>query len=1043
MLLNKPPPLISRGIARRLILAIVLFSSLITLVLTAFELYRDYKNDIELIEAQLEEIKNVHVRSIADSLWVVDQRNLKSLVDGIYNLPNMQYLEVKDDDKIWVSTGSYKVENMIFRQYPLTHFHFGQDTEIGTLTAVVSLEGTYQRLIDKAVVILINNGIKTFLVASFMLLFFHYMVTRHLLRIVEYMRDLKLIKSVTPLKLKRKQSIAKHADELDLLVDELNQMRRDLQETIDYLEKSEEKFRALFDQAGGYCMILDPNTPDEIPIIIDANEAACLAHGYTKEEFIGRPVSDVEDEDGKQEVKARTAEIMTGEPFYVENEHIRKDGTKFSVAVNAIRIDIGNDTPLILTTEYDITKNKEAEQYLVDSERLSRATFDQAAVGIARVSTAGKWLDVNQKLCEIVGYTRDVLLTKTFQDITYKSDLGSDLELFQETLAGKRDAYTIDKRYIKESGEQIWVRLTVSLVRSDNGTPLYFISVIEDINGRKQSEEKLREAAAVFRSTGEGVMITDKKGTILDVNEAFTKITGFLREEVIGQNPQLLNSGRQDNQFYINMWDQLIEHGHWYGEIWNRAKNGAIYPEILTINSLKSEDGKVTGYVGVFADISSLKATEDRLSYLAHHDPLTNLPNRLLFRTRLIHSLAVAKRQEYKIGVVFLDLDHFKNINDTLGHSVGDQLLIESAQRMKVHIREGDTIGHISGDEFCLIFEGIKNTQNMAPLIEKLLRVFDDSFVVNDNVMHISASVGVAIYPDNSQDPDELLSFADAAMYEAKEAGRNTYQFYSKAMTEQALEYHLVQSSLKNALERSQFFLVYQPQVDLDTNALVGLEVLIRWQHPEQGMIPPAKFIPIAEQSGFIRELGVWILRTACIQGKVWLDEEREFGRMYVNIAGPQLHDDGFFEQVLECLAETKFPANRLGLEVTEGFVMGASKHAVDTLLKLRDLGIELAIDDFGTGYSSLSYLKSLPINKLKIDQSFIRDIPVDSNDMAIAEAVIAMGKALNMEVIAEGVEKELQAEFLRSKGCKEAQGYLYGKPLTIRGLENWMEGSG
>jgi diguanylate cyclase (GGDEF)-like protein len=392
---------------------------------------------------------------------------------------------------------------------------------------------------------------------------------------------------------------------------------------------------------------------------------------------------------------------------------------------------------------------------------------------------------------------------------------------------------------------------------------------------------------------------------------------------------------------------------------------------------------------------------------------------------------------------VFLDLDHIKNIKDTLGHRVGDQLLIESAQRMKAHVREGDTIGHISGDEFCLIFEGIKDTKDTAPLIEKLLRVFDESFVVNDNIMHISASIGVAIYPDNSQDPDELLSFADAAMYEAKEAGRNTYRFYSKAMTEQALEYHIVQSSLKNALGRSQFFLVYQPQIDLNTNSLVGLEVLIRWQHPEQGMIPPNKFIPIAEQSGFIRELGAWILRTACLQGKVWLDEERDFGRMYVNIAGPQLHDEGFFEQVLDCLADTKFPANRLGLEVTEGFVMGASKHAVDTLLKLRNLGIELAIDDFGTGYSSLSYLKSLPINKLKIDQSFVRDIPEDSNDMAIAEAVIAMGRALNMEVIAEGVEKEVQAEFLRSKGCQEAQGYLYGRPLTVSELENWMKSTG
>ena len=911
MFLNKLPPLVSKGIARRLVIAIVLFSSLITLILTAFELYRDYKHDIGLIETQLEEIQNVHVPSLSNSLWVVDQRNLKSLIEGIYNLPNMQYLEVKDNDKIWVATGSYKTENIISRQYPLTQLHFGQDTEIGTLTVVASLQGTYQRLIDKVIVILIKNGIKTFFVASFILLVVHFLVTRHLLHIVQYLHDQKLNTITAPLKLNRKKSTAKQVDELDLLVDEFNLMRQDLQSTISYLEKNEKKFRAL---------------------------------------------------------------------------------------------------------------------------------FDQAAVGIARVAIDGNWLDVNQKLCEIVGYPRNQLLTKNFQDITYKKDLILDLELHQETLSGKRDAYTIDKRYIHLSGELIWIRLTVSLVRADDGLPLYFISVVEDISERKRSEEKLREAAAVFRSTAEGVTITDEKGVILDVNTAFTKITGFSREEVVGQNPRMLKSGRQDKQFYLNMWDQLTKYGHWNGEIWNRAKNGVIYPEILTINALKSEAGMVTGYVGVFSDISSLKATEDRLSYLAHHDPLIDLPNRLLFRTRLMHSLAVAKRQEYKVGVVFLDLDRFKNINDTLGHSVGDQLLVEAARRMKIHVREGDTIGHISGDEFCLIFEGIKSTKDTAPLIEKLLGVFDDAFSVNENTVHISASIGVAIYPDNSQDPDELLSFADSAMYEAKEAGRNTYRFYSKAMTEQALEYHVVQSSLKNALEQSQFFLVYQPQVNLITNSLVGLEALIRWQHPEQGMIPPDKFIPIAEQSGFIRELGVWILRAACSQGKAWLDEEREFGRMYVNIAGPQLHDDGFLEQVIDCLTVTEFPATRLGLEVTEGFVMGASEHTVDTLLKLRNLGIQIAIDDFGTGYSSLSYLKSLPINKLKIDQSFVRDIPEDSNDMAIAEAVIAMGRALNMEVIAEGVEQEVQAEFLRSKGCHEAQGYLFGRPLPIEELENWME---
>ncbi|MEJ2621695.1 MAG: EAL domain-containing protein, partial [Candidatus Thiodiazotropha sp.] len=805
------------------------------------------------------------------------------------------------------------------------------------------------------------------------------------------------------------------------------------------LRRNEEKFRALFEQAGGFNMILDPNTDDGVPIIVEANEAACSAHGFTRDEFVGRPIVDLDDEKTKRLIKARVAKIMLGEPIYFESQHVRRDGSKFIVSVNAKRVDIGNDPPLILTTEYDITDRKQAEDSLKDSEIRFRAIFDQAAVGIARVGTDGQWLDVNQKLCDIVGYPEDQLLTKKFQDITYPEDLVEDLTLFQRTLAGTSNAYAMDKRFLCRTGELVWVHHTISLVRADDNAPLYFIAVIEDIDKRKNAEEKLREAAAVFRSTGEGVTITDKQGTILDVNDAFTRITEYSREEVIGRNPKILKSGRHDDNFYKDMWGQLHKKGHWHGEIWNRSKSGRVFPEILTVSAIENRRGEVTGYVGVFADISSLKSTEARLDHLAHHDPLTDLPNRMLFRDRLKHGLEGAERKKSMLAVIFLDLDHFKNVNDTLGHGVGDQLLVEIAQRMKMLIRTGDTVGRISGDEFCLLFEDLHSSVDAVPLVEKLLSVFVNPFEVHDHILRMTGSIGVALYPDNSKDPDALLSFADAAMYEAKEAGRNTYRFYTKALTEQALEYGFVQSALREAMERSQFFLVYQPQINLNTKALVGLEVLVRWQHPEQGLIPPSKFIPVAEQSGLIRDLGAWILRSACAQGRAWLDEKLDFGRIFVNVAGPQLHDARFIELVSDCLKETGLPAERLGLEVTESFVMRATGHATDVLLKLRDIGIELAIDDFGTGYSSLTYLKALPIDKLKIDQSFVRDIPADPNDMAIAEAVIAMGRALKLKVIAEGVEDEVQAEFLNSKGCQEVQGYLYSRPLLPADLIDWV----
>lgn len=688
----------------------------------------------------------------------------------------------------------------------------------------------------------------------------------------------------------------------------------------------------------------------------------------------------------------------------------------------------------------DITQSKQTAEKLEESERLFRATFYHAAVGISRVAIDGRWLEVNDKLCEITGYSREELLTKTVQDITYHEDLDDDLKHMELLLRGEIDTYAMEKRYIRKDGSNIWINLTASIVQDDSGKPIHFIAVIEDINERKLADDKLREAAAFFSSTGEGVMITDQTGTILDVNDAFTHIMQYSREDVIGKNPRLLKSGKHDAAFFKDMWEHLNTHGSWHGEIWDRTKNGYIHPYILTISSVKDKSDQVTRYVGVFADITSLKKNEALLDHLAHHDPLTNLPNRLLLKDRLVRSMADAKRKGWVIAVVFLDLDHFKNINDTLGHGVGDVLLSEIAQRMEKHIRIGDTAGRFGGDEFCLVFDGLNSTTDTIPLVEKLSLVFADPFTINNHVLRVTASMGVALYPNNSNDPDALLSFADAAMYEAKEAGRNTYRFYSKTMTEQALEYSFVQSAIHDAIEQSQFFLAYQPQVDLNTESLMGLEVLARWLHPERGLIPPNIFIPVAERSGLIRDLGAWVLRTACSQGRIWIDQGREFGRMYVNVAGQQLHDSGFLQMVRDTLIETEFPTSRLGLEVTEGFVMKATGHAVEILLELRSMGIELAIDDFGTGYSSLSYLKTLPIDKLKIDQSFMQDIPADSNNMAIAEAVIAMGKALEMKVIAEGVEDNVQAEFLRSKGCQEVQGYLYSRPLSAKKLESWMD---
>jgi diguanylate cyclase (GGDEF)-like protein/PAS domain S-box-containing protein len=546
---------------------------------------------------------------------------------------------------------------------------------------------------------------------------------------------------------------------------------------------------------------------------------------------------------------------------------------------------------------------------------------------------------------------------------------------------------------------------------------------------RSITEQRLRQSATVFQSSLEGVMITDADNYILDVNQAFEQITGYTRNEVIGHRPDMLRSGRHDREFYQQMWRSLEEAGQWRGEIWNRRKNGVVYPEWLNISCIRDNTGNPMNYVAVFSDITSIKRSEEELDHMAHHDPLTDLPNRLLFNSRLEQAIKHAKRNNSGFAVLFIDLDRFKNINDSLGHKAGDELLQQLALRIRDKVRLDDTVARISGDEFVVLLEDVMNAESTAVAIEKISSVFADSFLLEGHEIRITASIGIALYPTDGENVSTLLRNADAAMYRAKDEGRNTYQFYTKEMTSNAFERVVIENALRMALERNEFHLVYQPQMQMDTLEMIGLEALIRWTHPELGEVSPSMFIPLAEDNGLIHDIGSWVLETACIQGRQWLDQGYRFGRISVNVARPQLQHSNFVERVKKTLEKTHFPADRLELEVTESYIMQNTEHAIEQLEALRILGLSLAIDDFGTGYSSMSYLKLLPIQKLKIDQSFVRDIPYDSNDMAISEAVIALGKALGLNVIAEGVETNEQARFLLEKGCHEGQGYLYCKP--------------
>jgi len=563
----------------------------------------------------------------------------------------------------------------------------------------------------------------------------------------------------------------------------------------------------------------------------------------------------------------------------------------------------------------------------------------------------------------------------------------------------------------------------------------------EEMAERERAEEKLRLSATVFDNTVEGVIITDAETTVLAVNRAFTQVTGYREEEIRGLTPQVLKSGRHDADFYADMWKALKRDGKWVGEIWNKRKSGEIYPERLTIGVVKDATGEVTHYVGVFSDISDIKRSQERLDFLAHHDLLTNLPNRLLFSDRLNQGIARARRNGRQLAILFVDLDHFKNVNDTLGHDLGDELLKKVAGYLAAHVRKSDTLARIGGDEFILLLDDVEVPRYAGAVAEKILGLLSRTITVSGYEIFISASIGVSFFPTDGEDVTTLVKNADTAMYYAKTHGRNAYHFYAPEMSEYARERVYLESLLRRAIERGELTVHYQPKVDLATGKLVGVEALARWNSPELGMVSPTRFIPIAEDIGFISTLGEWVLRTVCRQVVAWDSQGFSLPSVAVNLSVKQLERGDIVEVVSRVLAETGLSASRLEMEVTESAIMGRER-TLERLESLRALGVELSVDDFGTGYSSLSYLRRLPVQKLKIDRSFITDVSGEPSREAIVRAVIALTSALGLCAVAEGIETDAEARFLQREGCHQGQGDLFGRALPPEELFTlWRDG--
>ena len=721
-------------------------------------------------------------------------------------------------------------------------------------------------------------------------------------------------------------------------------------------------------------------------------------------------------------------EISAGRDHSVDYRVITAQGETLWLK-DIISITTHNQQPVLRGLMINISQAKQTEEALRLSEEKFAKAFHASPDGLLLTRQRdGLLIEVNEGFSHLSGYSSPDVLYRSTLDLKLWVDLQQRIELLSLL---KQQGYVRDFRCsIRHKDGRIRL-CEVSSRPLMIGAETCMLTIARDITERHQMQEKLLQTATVFQSTAEGIVFTDLQQTITAVNRAFTEITGYSESEALGQTPRILASGLHDSAFYIAMWHQLSSEGHWQGEICNKRKNGETYPCWMTISAVRDSEHQITHFVAVFADISSLKHAQDRLDHQAHHDPLTNLPNRLLFENRLQQALSDPDRYGQQGAVLFLDLDRFKNINDSLGHPIGDLLLKAIALRLKEQLRDIDTVARQGGDEFIILLPALKNPSDAELIANKLLACFNAPFVAGEHELFISASIGASIYPDDGTDVATLVKNADAAMYRSKLKGRNRIERYTHDLTAQASARVLLEQELRRALERGQLSLSYQPKISLKDHSLVGAEALIRWNHPELGNIPPDRFIVLAEENGMIIPIGDWVLEHACHQLNAWKQIYEPFGPVSVNLSGTQLRQPALLARIQELLTSYSLEPGGLQLEITENFIMSQTEEALDVLHKLKQMGVQLAIDDFGTGYSSLSYLKRLPLNTLKIDQSFIRGLPDDVDDVAIVRAIIALGRSMQLTIIAEGVETQAQQDFLAKEGCEQIQGYIVSVPLS------------
>jgi len=766
--------------------------------------------------------------------------------------------------------------------------------------------------------------------------------------------------------------------------------------------------------------------------IIDANDGACRMVGYSREELTAMTVGQLNPNFPFEKWSVYWDLLRQQASTTLESFHRHKDGHFIPVEITANFI-VYNDQEFICSFVRDITERKRNQRLM----EMMKFSMDHMADKVTWVTSDAKVVYANLAACSSLGYTMEEMMKLGISD--FDPDYSAEVwpEHWEELK--KHGSYTFESRHRTKGGEIYPVEISVNYMRF--GDEEYNCGFARDITKRKQTEEALQLSSMVLQNSSEGMLATDENNRIISINPAFSRITGYSFEEVKGKDPRMFRSDRHDQAFYQAMWHAIATTGQWQGEIWDKRKNGETHAKWLTINTIRNKDGSIHRYMALFSDITEKKKSEELIWRQANFDTLTGLPNRDMFRDRLRQEVKKSIRAELPLALLLVDLDQFKEVNDTLGHAVGDMLLIEAARRISACVRESDTVARLGGDEFTIVISEIADNTHVEDVAQKIIGKLSEPFQLGNEVVYISASIGITLYPNDSIDIDALMKNADQAMYVAKNKGRNRFSYFTPLLQDLAQRRLRMTSDLRGALEAGQFSVHFQPIVALSTGRIHKAEAVIRWNHAERGMVSPAEFIPLAEETGLINEIGDWVFKESARWAKHWSNQFGPDFQVSVNKSPVQFRTGNrhFSSSWSEYLRELGLPGENMVIEITEGLLLNADADVTDELIRLRDADIQVAIDDFGTGYSSLSYLKKFDIDYLKIDRSFVNNLETDANDMALSEAIIVMAHKLGLKVIAEGVETEGQRSLLAVAGCDYAQGYLFSKPVPPEELDKLL----